>query len=192
VPAQSWPPFAASELPTVADATDDFALPGPSGKRVGELLADAIRVGQKTLADILGPAVARLLQESPLNIAGLFDDGEREKLRAAFEASSTAADLLGRSRIVLHAAKFDAKGKAQFADADPLSVFAEPLPSLSSRRALGTPSRSPKRPKKGCSSGSRRHSRSTSVPTGSGAGPRRKRRRSPELASCSRYSIKWG
>jgi hypothetical protein len=137
VPAQSWPPFAASELPTVADATDDFALPGPSGKRVGELLADAIRVGQKTLADILGPAVARLLQESPLNIAGLFDDGEREKLRAAFEASSTAADLLGRSRIVLHAAKFDAKGKAQFADADPLSVFAEPLPSLSSRRALG-------------------------------------------------------
>lgn len=121
-------PFAADPAPPdPASDGQDFALPGPTGRSVARLLADALAAGRIALESALRSAVARRLAGEVRTSAPLFDEAERQAVAAALQRAVVAADLLGRARVARHAEAIRMKGRAEFR-ADPLADLVR-LPS---------------------------------------------------------------
>lgn len=110
--------FAAADADPPPANGKDFALPGPTGKSVARLLADAVTAGRVALADALRTAVARRVRPDGSGVrttAPLFDESERQTVAAALERAVVAADLLGRARVQRYADAVRETGRAAFA-----------------------------------------------------------------------------
>lgn len=125
------------------DSTDsEVALAGVDGARAVQLLSAAKAHGTNLLAELTQNAVTRLFAEGdPLSATVLFDDHELARIQHSLAGTIASADLLGRARIRRRAelAEKRAQAPATFADSDddPFDVFAEPVPPLQPKEAIG-------------------------------------------------------
>lgn len=90
---------------------NQFTLPGRTGARAAELMTDVVDHGIQTLRATLESAVTRTVRSDSTRVARLFNAAEMGRLIAAFAASTTAAELLGRTSIVHRAERADADGE---------------------------------------------------------------------------------
>jgi hypothetical protein len=116
--------------PAPADGT---ALPGTAGKRLVELLGQAIQSGQPEMARIVESLTRRALNTGQV----AFTDGEQAQLVEAITRAVVPAELLGRARIQRFAELAANREPVSFSDSPRvLEVFADPLPPLTTRWAL--------------------------------------------------------
>ena len=86
------------------------AVPSKAGHDVEALLASAERQGVEVLSTIVKAAVTRALASGVLaNAETLFTAEERARLADALAAVTATAELMGRARVQMQAAKARAK-----------------------------------------------------------------------------------
>lgn len=107
-------------------ASGDFSLPGPSGKKVAELLRDSVTHGRDVLAETVASATRRMLAKGRLGLitanAALFTGDETRRIEQAIGAASTAAELLGRVRVQRYSDLIDHWGRDAYS-MGPLEQF---------------------------------------------------------------------
>ena len=122
--------FSAIPLPSADDepACADFSLPGPSGKKVAELLRGAVIRGRQVLAEAVETATRRMLAKGKIGLltanAELFDRGETQDLVDTLGAAIAAADLLGRARVLRYAGLVERWGREAYS-MGPLETFSD-------------------------------------------------------------------
>lgn len=129
------------DLPAGGTA-DEVALAGKDGARAAALLSKAKGVGVALMTDLARTAVTRMMQSpDPLSTPVLFTDEELAGIRRTFAETIAAADLLGRARVRERARLAEARRASpeSFAedDDDPFTAFAEPVPALPPKEAVG-------------------------------------------------------
>jgi hypothetical protein len=115
---------------------DEVAPAGVDGVQAARLMQAAKEHGSKVLYYLSQRATKRLLADP--NADHFFNADEQSALRNAIAATTSSAELLGRSRIrerARHVLEAQA-GASQFAESDVFHAFAEPPPPLPPRRAI--------------------------------------------------------
>jgi hypothetical protein len=111
-------------------APDQVALPGHDGERAEQLLDASKRQGVRLLTDLARPAVRRLLRGASRG-ENLFNGSEIEALADQLAATTSSADLLGRSRVRLRLQRIH-----RFDEATDFSCFDESLAPMPPSEAL--------------------------------------------------------
>ncbi len=130
----------------VAGASKAFTLPGRTGARAVELLRDVVDHGIRTLRATVESAVERHAKAGSLPHGRLFTAAELGRLIAAFTASSTAADLLGRTATIRRAERAIERGEHLRPRAVRFSAVASAAPRFAvyERFAAAIPPRPPR------------------------------------------------
>jgi hypothetical protein len=97
------------------------------------LLRDVLATGPQQLESIVRDYTTRLLNRQG---GQQFTDEEKQRLRDSIETAIAPADLLGRAHATNIAGAVSVSPDKTYSDAEPLKTFADPIPPLSTRRAL--------------------------------------------------------